>query len=394
LNHTRTEDQNRSRKALKKITIVNRHYPPNVNITGENAWDLANYLISTKNIDVAIVHIGRSYEGGGNQRKPVGKVHTVSTIYEGQNKILRYLSGMLDGWKLIRKAASLDHGPVIVMTSPPLLPMWASRIFTRRKIEWMLWSMDLFPEGFAATGEIGSDNFLYRYALEQTYKNPPSKIIALGPQQKAALEKKYGREIGGVVIPCGVFMEQSRNEIIPAWKTENGKIYFGYCGNCGNPHSAEFIKIVMDKLDPARHHMILAVYGNKADEVKRHAAGKNHVTILQGVPRNELHHIDVHLVTLVNSWTHVAVPSKAVSSVCSGATILFCGSQESDNWYLLQDAGWHVADNHKLSQNVEAVISSIDYAQILARKNNARLIAERLSQMIRESYDTIAQWAK
>ena len=66
----------------RKITIVNRHYPPNLNITGENAWDLANYLIEKHQIDVAIVHIDRSYEGGGNKRIPVGKTVAIKTIYE------------------------------------------------------------------------------------------------------------------------------------------------------------------------------------------------------------------------------------------------------------------------------------------------------------------------
>jgi hypothetical protein len=379
---------------LKKITIVNRHYPPNVNITGENAWDLANYLISKKNISVAIVHIGRSYEGGGNKREAVGEIHTVKTIYEGQNRILRYISGMLDGWKLIRKAASLDHGPVIVMTSPPLLPMWASRIFSRKKKEWILWSMDLFPEGFAASNEVKEDNFLYKYALRQTYRNAPARMIALGPQQKKAVESKYGKEIDGVVLPCGVFMDQNKSSEVPPWKTEKEKIYFGYCGNCGNAHSAEFVKTVIAAMDPEKHHFILAVYGIKAEGIKEFAKNNQAVSIMNGVPRNELHHIDVHLVTLVESWTHVAVPSKAVSSVCSGASILFCGNPHGDNWQMLKDAGWMVADNSALEMNVHQALIGIRKDSIAEKKANALRIAGELNTMIREAYDTIAGWAR
>ncbi|HEY0030509.1 MAG TPA: hypothetical protein VGC65_07115, partial [Bacteroidia bacterium] len=212
----------------KKLTIINRHYPPNVNITGENAWDLANYLIGKHHIDVAIVHIDRSYEGGGNKRAPVGTIYSVKTIYEGNNKILRYFSSILDGYNLVRKAAKLNHGPVIVMTSPPLLPMWASKIFGKKNKEWILWSMDLFPEGFAATGEISAGNFLYKYALKETYKNAPAKIIALGPQQKKALDKKYNKEIEHVILPCGVFLDQGKTDTIPEWKIYPDKIYLGY----------------------------------------------------------------------------------------------------------------------------------------------------------------------
>lgn len=378
----------------KKITIVNRHYPPNVNITGENAWDLANYLIEQHQIDIAIVHISRSYEGGGNKRTPVGKIFSVKTIYEGNNKILRYLSSILDGYNLIRKAAKLEHGPIIVMTSPPLLPMWASRILGKKNTEWILWSMDLFPEGFAASNEISETNFLYKYALNQTYRNAPDKIIALGPQQKKVLDKKYNKEIEHVILPCGVFLDQNKMETIPSWKIHSDKIYLGYIGNCGNAHSVDFIKAVIDEVDPEKFHMILAVYGIKAEQLKMYANGKPGITIMQSVPRNELHHVDVHLVTLVNSWTHVAVPSKAVSSVCSGASILFCGNKESDNWVLLHDAGWLVEDNEQLKSTVHKVLFSLTLDEIRTKKDKARQISKDLNTLVKQSYDTIASWAK
>ncbi len=378
----------------RKLTIVNRHYPPNINITGENAWDLTSYLIEKHQIEVAIVHIDRKYEGGGMKRNSVGTVYPIKTIYEGTNKYLRYLSGILDGYKLIKKAARLNHGPVIVMTSPPLLPMWASRIFGKKKIEWILWSMDLFPEGFAASNEVSETNFLYKYALKQTYKNAPKKIIALGPKQKEELDKKFNANIEHVILPCGVFLEQNKVASTPSWKLYDDKIYLGYCGNCGNPHSANFIKEVIDAINPEVHHLVLAVYGIKAEEIKDYAKNKAGVSILSNVPRNELHHIDVHLVTLVNSWTHVAVPSKAVSSVCSGATILFCGNKESDNWFMLQDAGWLVEDNEELRQQVRKTLASLSKEEIQIKKNNATTIAAKLNHLIQESYATIASWAK
>ncbi|MES2590615.1 MAG: hypothetical protein V4608_01935 [Bacteroidota bacterium] len=379
---------------VKKLTIVNRHYPPNVNITGENAWDLANYLIKEHKIDVSIVHIDRKYEGGGNKREPFGTVYPIKTIYEGNNKILRYLTGIMDGYNLIRKAARISNAPIIVMTSPPLLPMWASKILSKKNREWILWSMDLFPEGFAASNEISPDNFLYKYALKETYKNAPQKIIALGPKQKQTLDKKYNKSIEHVILPCGVFLDQNKIEATPEWKTEVNKIYLGYCGNCGNPHSADFIKEVIDSINPETQHLVLAVYGNKAQQVIVHAKNKPGITILPSVPRNELHHIDVHLVTLVNSWTHVAVPSKAISSICSGATILFCGNKESDNWFMLQDAGWLVEDNANLKLNVRQAVSSLNWEDIMIKKANAYKISTDLNGLIKQSYATIATWAK
>ena len=136
----------------KKLTIVNRHYPPNLNVTGENVWDLASFLIKEHNIEVHIVHVDREYTGGGYQRQAVGVVHKVDTIYTGNNRMLRYLAGLWDGYFLIRKAKRIGNYPIIVLTSPPMLPMWASMMLANSN--WILWSMDLFPEGFAAVNEI------------------------------------------------------------------------------------------------------------------------------------------------------------------------------------------------------------------------------------------------
>jgi len=74
-----------------KVIIVNRHYPPNPGITGESAWDLAKYLIEKYQIEVHIVNIEGNDDGGGAKRAPVGKLHTLQTLYDGKSKILKQL---------------------------------------------------------------------------------------------------------------------------------------------------------------------------------------------------------------------------------------------------------------------------------------------------------------
>ena len=378
----------------KKLTIVNRHFPPNVDITGENAWDLTKYLIDQHGIEVAVVHIDRSSQGGGKQRHSIGKTYTISTFYEGRNKVLRYLSSIFDGWRLIKKAVALDHGPIIVMTSPPLLPMWASRILGKKKKEWILWSMDLFPEAFTASGELSKNGFLYRFAYRQTYKNAPDRIIALGPMQHKAFEKKYTRSIESIILPCGVFIHQDQVQTRPEWKKYPEKIYFGYAGNLGQAHSLKFLRTVVDNIDPDKHHLMLAVYGVKSKPILQYAQGKPGVTIMKRIPRDELNFLDVHLVSLMSSWTHIAVPSKAVSSICSGSAMLFCGSKESDNWQLLQEAGWLVEDDETMEDQIGKIIDSIDKVQIEQKKCKAKKISLELKKKITESYEMIASWAR
>lgn len=376
----------------RSITFVNRHYPPNLNVTGENIWDIASYLIKNHNIQVNIVHIDRDYTGGGYKREPVGDIHKVKTIYSGNNRVLRYLAGMWDGYHLIKKARKLNRGPIVVLTSPPLLPMWASMML--RKHEWVLWSMDLFPEGFGAVNEIKTSSWFYKTSYKKTYQNAPTKIIALGPNQKKALEAKYNKTIKGVILPCGIFYNNKALAGIPDWKEEPNKIYIGYCGNCGIPHSPEFVKAAIDSIDPVKQVMILVAYGIYANELLSYAKGKPGIKIMKNVPRNELHHIDVHLVTLLPSWTHVAVPSKAVSSVTSGSAMIFCGEKASDNWELLQSAAWHVNDDQNLKENLQDLINSLDKEQIIQKRNNAKLVTKDLTELVENSYSTIASWAK
>lgn len=377
---------------LKSITIVNRHYPPNLNVTGENVWDMAKYLIEKKHRNVNIVHIDRAYTGGGIKRNPIGNIFKVRTIYAGDNGLLRLFAGLWDGFFLIRKAKKIANGPIVVLTSPPLLPFWASIML--KKKEWVLWSMDLFPEGYEAIGTIKSTNPIYKFLIKYTYKFPPSKLITLGHGQNQVLQEKYNESIDSVILPCGVFNEYSESTEMPVWKKEPDKIYFGYLGNCGMPHSPKFVKAAIDSIDPEKHQMILVVYGIYAEEVKSHAQGKSGITILDNVPRPQLKFIDIHLVTLLPKWTHIAVPSKAVSSVCSGSAIIFCGNAESDNYQLLKEAAWQINDDENLKENLKKLVNSIDKEQLHEKRNFARTLSVKLSNLVNESYEEIASWVE
>lgn len=374
------------------ITIVNRHYPPNINITGENARDLAKYLIEKHNVEVDVIHIDREYEGGGGKKEPVGNTLAIKTIYSGNAPILRHLSSFYDGYMLIRAALKKGRGPIIVMTSPPLLPMWAAWLIGAKR-EWILWSMDFFPEGFAASNQMNPNGWFYKWCIKTTYSKSPSKLIALGPGQAQYAEDNYGNSIDKVLLPCGVFVEQNKSPEAPDWKNED-RIYFGYCGNVSQAHSEQYLIDFIDSINPDKHRLVLALYGTKADLVRAHAINKPGIIIVKSVPRNQLGFIDVHLVSLVKSWTHVAVPSKAVSSVCSGAPIAFCGDQSSDNWQLLQEAAWFIPLENGRKEAIAKLLNDITIEEVHQKKSAASKKAADLQALIIQSYDTIASWAK
>jgi hypothetical protein len=266
--------------------------------------------------------------------------------------------------------------------------MWASLCFTG-KARWVIWAFDLFPEGFRASGEVSGNNPLYRLAKRLTYRKSPSFLIALGPRQAAYIQQEYKKEIPCCILPCGLLFYQDKSDKVPEWHREE-KIYLGYCGNLGDPHDPDFLKAVIDHLDPDKQVLVLALYGNKADTVRQYARGRRGVILVDRVPRNQLHFIDVHLVSLLPSWTHIAVPSKAVSAVSLGCPILFCGSPESDNWYMLQRAGWLVREGKEMQADVAAFLKDLARSDIESRKQEARRLNEELQKLFLESYQRIA----
>jgi hypothetical protein len=376
----------------KYLTIVNRHYPPNPGITGESAWDLAKYLIETHGIEVRIVHVKRSDLGGGQTRQPIGTTFEISTIYTGHKGILKLAAGFFDGFFLLIKTLRVRRGPVLCMTSPPLLPFWASWMLPLFRVRWALWSMDLFPEGFAADGVIKASHPIYRFVRWITYRFAPSRLFSLGPNQANYLKNNYGKSIHTTIIPCGVLLDQPRDFTPPNWRTDNGKIYFGYAGNLGDAHSSDFLLAFLKHFNPKRHHLLLAIYGTKSEEILKAADGKEGITILKNIPRSQLHYIDVHLVSLLAKWTHIAVPSKAMSSVCAGGTILFCGSKEADTWALLQEAGWHIEESADIDSQVRLFLSQITLNEVLRKKIIVNQLANTLKTMLTQGYEGVVDF--
>jgi hypothetical protein len=403
----------------RKVVIVNRHYPPNPGITGESAWDLAKYLIKNHQFEVHIVHIEGNDDGGGARRVPVGIVHTLSSIYDGKNKVLKQFAGFLDGYILIRKAMKIDKSAtIIVMTSPPLLPFWASMLLksgsphggTMSERKWALWSMDLFPEAFVAIGMVTEKSAVYQWFLKKTYKNAPNKLIALGRKQAEVLDEKYYKQsaihsgqqsaqkstgkLDTTILPCGVIFHQTYESQLPTWRKLDGKIYFGYCGNLNDAHNEEFLIEFIKAFDPEKHHLVLALYGKKAQNVLEFAKSIEGITVLQNVPRSQLNFLDVHLVSLLTKYTHFMIPSKAVSAVAAGGAILFCGSQESDNWDMLQEAAWLIREEANLGEQIKEYLSNLTAADLAIKKQNSQKLNIDLQQNVLKAYEEIADFCR
>ncbi|MDR2145855.1 MAG: hypothetical protein LBE91_05290 [Tannerella sp.] len=377
----------------KKVTvnIVNRDYPPYKGITGESAAELARYLLDA-GFEVNVVHVDSSFLGK-NENLPAGNIFKVKTLYNGESKLPRLFANILSGYFLIRKSKKINCDVTIVMTDPGLLNMWASLLLKKRK--WILWSMDLYPEAFAAWGLISGKSFPYKLFYKLTVKNSPQSVISLGPLQTGFISKRYNNQsIKFFQLPCGIFHIGNLASDIPPWATDRTKTILGYIGNLGAPHSLDFLYAIVDRLDAEKFKLVLSVYGygTKIQSLKQYVSGKEGIEIIPPVKREHLKYIDIHLASLLSQCTHISVPSKTVSSVCAGSAFLYCGEAESDNWYLLKDAGWLIPAETDVTEGVKHFFENFDLKNLEDKKEAARTLSGKLNSGKAETFQKISDF--
>jgi hypothetical protein len=222
--------------------------------------------------------------------------------------------------------------------------------------------------------------YLFYRKIENLVKlNPPSFVIALGYDQQQFLKKSYQWESDFFIIPCGIRNLPIESFIKPEWANTE-KIIFGYCGNVGEAHNEQFILDIILSLNPDEHVFIASLYGSKGQKLAKIINDYPHVIQKSNVTPEELSFIDVHLVSLLNKWIHVCVPSKAVSAVCMGATFLFNGATNGDTWRYLSNAGWRIDQNYQINE-LKQLIESIKKSSLSDKRKEARQTSIELNEM-------------
>jgi hypothetical protein len=315
-------------------------------------------------------------------------------MYGGKNKLLRLLSNVVEGFRLMH-LASANCDMVISLTDPPLLNIWAGGVCTLKKIPWVFWSMDLYPHAFKAAHLVSEHNPVYRL-LESCFKRfTPSLLIALGEQQAEFLQSGWPHSIPQVILPCGIYSSGEAGSL-PEWKTDD-RLYFAYAGNMGEAHDPDFVIELVNSLDPGKHCCILSLYGVKARKVLEAVQGNPAVKIIPPLTKKDLSHVDIHLVSLLDEWKNVCVPSKAVSAICAGQTMIFHGSEDSDTWHMLGKAGWIIGGSSAEARrsNIMDVLAQVENRLILnQKKNNAQIIRSNLLGQKHEALRMLQEWIR
>ncbi|HZG26641.1 MAG TPA: hypothetical protein VEZ17_18765 [Chitinophagaceae bacterium] len=373
---------------MKKILIINKFGPLSNAITGQNAKELADFLVKQQ-VEVQFICLQAEYISTkqAEKERPPYCVTELRNLYSGKSPLVRLLAGLLDGFRLWLTSLRYKCDTVIVMTDPPLLFFWFQlfRGFSKRKL--CYWTMDLYPEAFVAGNYIRPGNPVYRFFHWVVYRKVPDLVIVLGKKQLEYLREKFRAPFPYVVIPCGIV---ERDPDMLAAQEGNGKIRFGYGGNIGEAHDAEFLISFIRELDPEKHEMVISLYGSKANYVKEVIRGNKNVKFKDFLNHSDLSNIDVNIATLLPRWHHICVPSKAVTAICCGSSLLLNTMPESDAWQMFKEGAWLIESGKDYRVETGKFLASINRSSISFKKKMAIELAEREIQHKKAAFDRVA----
>ena len=374
------------------VLFVNKFGPGGNAITGLTAAELAGFL-KQAGLNVGFLCMRANYRANRQSAEvPTSfAVWQMRSLYDGDRRWLRFLAGLIDGFRLFTRAQRLKSRVIVVMTEPPLLflhfQLW--RHFCVARLGY--YTMDLYPDAFAANGIVHPSNLLYRFLMDLAYRSPPDFVIALGhAQRRFVSEKFHGKLLDSFVDPCGLLPAISRR----LQYVQFTRISFGYGGNLGEAHDSEFIIKFALALDPAKHILYLSVYGSKSQQVLSVVKDLKAVVVLPILTHSEIANIQINIVTLLPAWSHVCVPSKAVTAISCGSAVLLNCSKVTDAWQMFSDAAWIIEPANDYESQIKSFLGDLSIDSISVKRRAAALLARSISDEREREYSKIASYLR
>ncbi|MEI7608775.1 MAG: hypothetical protein WCJ64_15465 [Rhodospirillaceae bacterium] len=365
-----------------RIAILNRFAPPDGAPTARAAAELARDLAAAlPRAEITLYASEARYASDpAPPAEPDWPTRRVPSLYAGKWPPARLLASLIEGHALARLAAR-EADVVISLTDPPLLSLWAGPACRRRGRRWIEWSLDRYPDFFAAAGLVGEGNPLYRLLVRRDAALRPDAVIGLGAGQLHHLAGRRGPLPPAVILPVGLVPPPTE----PAPEPDPGSpLTLVYAGTLGEAHGPEPLAALVGRADPARFRFLFAARGRHAAGLRRRLAGHPAVSWRDRLATADLARADAHLVSLSPRALHLSVPSKAVSAVALGRPFLFAGPAEADSWRELGEAGWlipHRSGGLADAAAIDAALSGLaDPAARSARAAAARRLARELQE--------------
>lgn len=384
----------------KKVLIITRYFVPHKVVDSDSVYQMVVKLKQLNpDLQINVVTTNSTYKSeilDDKYDKDILKDITVHKIKPVQTKskssVRIFLANLFEGYRLVKEAKRTGIKNIISLTNPPLIAMWCLLLLKKRNF--FYWSFDLYPDALKAENILSGKGFLYRILHWLTYLNTPYALIALGDCQYHYLCKKFKSNIYKIILPCGVHNDTNENHsAIPEWaKTED--IIIGYIGNIGRAHSLPFLKNIISEVKNRKNiRLVLSVYGYYSEQILEHIQKINsdRVILVDFIEKKHLGLIDINLVSLKHSWTNISVPSKAVSAVCSGSSLWFCGADNSDTWNMFKQCTYKSTEE---LTDIKIVFNNLSKADLVKKKHQALLIKNELIEKEDLAYRQIIEQIK
>ena len=380
-----------------KVAFLNNYYPPDAAITGQSLAELISYLRERAPGLEMRVYAGAAPYGIGEKSAAITDVEVVriGAARRSKGKLGRLMQSISVGRRMARDALAWAD-VVVSLTDPPLVGLWIGRqrARTKRPVRWIEWTMDLFPEAFAAAKLVRKSNPIYRLISASLSRNASDAYICLGEQQSKALEHMRSVKRPTVVLPSGIVDAPAESQSTPAWRRSEHRIVILYAGNLGEAHCPYFLPALLEAADPNRFAFLFALHGVHAAGIRERLRDKTNIHWADRVTDAELAHADVHAASLHPDWTHTCVPSKAVTTICLGRPLLFAGDPGSDTITMLDRAAWTLSvprDGKYDLSRIRSILDEIADSENRAGKTReAKLLADTLRAIKERSLKEIA----
>ncbi len=249
------------------------------------------------------------------------------------------------------------------------------------------WCLDLHPEAAVASGVLSENSFpvkIARRLMRAAYRRF-DLIADLGACMRGRL-RRYGHPAEEAECPPWAISEPSQ---IRQPDSQTRRELFGdasiavlYSGNFGEAHGyRSILKLARRLRDEVSVHFCFAIRGNRAAELADVVEPSDtNITFASFASTDELEKrlasADIHLASLLDEYSGVALPSKFIGSIASGRPVIFAGPETSaiSGWIKRYEIGWLLTD--RTLENVAQALTDLS------------LDKERLHAMQSRAFDT------
>jgi colanic acid biosynthesis glycosyl transferase WcaI len=371
-------DRHRWRIPELRFLFLNQFYPPDVAPTGRLLRDVVQTLAG-RGHQTCVLCSKKAY-AAGSASVPDDPAESIDVRrmpgfpVEGRALAVRALDDAV--FLLTAGLAILVGRPrpdvIVAASSPPLLGLVTALAARVRRIPYVLWTMDVYPEALQAEwawARRGPIAWILRLAA-RVQSGRSALIVTLGDDMADRI-RQHARAASAVqVVPIWSDVGPADQGAILAQRAERGwssaDLVLMYSGNMGRGHRiAEFLEAAR-RLGPDGPIWAFVGGGARRPEVER--LRRDHpVARVQILPYTSddalgasLRSADVHLVSLSRKWQGLIVPSKLPAAFSVGRPVIFVGPVECEvaRWVRESGGGWVVAED-----DVNALLRAVESAR-------------------------------